>query len=63
MAYCVYPQTLPKAGLKSAGSVIAQAVLQSGRIAWTEFRTVLKSPLARDIVWLLEAGFMYAGDQ
>lgn len=39
------------------------AGLESGRIAWTECRTVLQSPLARDMVWRVVAGFMYAGDQ
>jgi len=39
------------------------AGLESGRIAWTECRTVLQSPLAPGMVWRVVAGFMYAGDQ
>ncbi|QLA15985.1 DEAD/DEAH box helicase [Desulfolutivibrio sulfoxidireducens] len=37
--------------------------LRSGGIAFSETRTVLQSPLARDMVWRVVAGFMYAGDQ
>ncbi|WP_246298924.1 DEAD/DEAH box helicase [Desulfolutivibrio sulfodismutans] len=45
------------------GLVRVLAGLQSGGVAWTETRTVLQSPLARDMVWRVVAGFMYAGDQ
>ncbi len=45
------------------GVVRTLAGLASGEIARTETRTVLQSPLARDMVWRVVAGFMYAGDQ
>jgi ATP-dependent Lhr-like helicase len=37
--------------------------LAGGGMAWSVADTALQSPLARDMVWRVVAGFMYAGDQ
>ncbi len=37
--------------------------LAGGEIAWSVADTAMQSPLARDMVWRVVAGFMYAGDR
>jgi hypothetical protein len=37
--------------------------LAGGEIAWSVADTAIQSPLARDMVWRVVAGFMYAGDR